>query len=244
MSFGRRDLKATLISLKDYQDVLVRIEELDHLLSEVPPEIVELETEWKSIQERLEDLKTRRKEQESKLKELGTSLKEASAKSQKFENDLHEVTNTKEYNAVLKEIDTAKRTVKTLEEEIAQRKKDLEEIKANTEECTTLEKQSHKKYKTELSKHEGTQVENREEREDKARERDKLAEKLPTRIIRQFERIASRRNGIGLAVCQQAVCNGCNVRVRPSVVDELRKHRRLITCESCKRILFFSEGDE
>ena len=237
-------MRSTLQSLKEYQDVLVRIDELDRLLSFVPPEIEELEKEWKSIHERIKELSVKKQEQEEKIKEQELLLTEAGGRSQKFEKDLHEVTNTKEYHAVLKEIDTVKKQVHALSEDIAQRKADLNEIERNMEECIGLEKESKAKYEKEKSEYDDKQVVNKTERDKKLKQKKTFANKVPPKLMKQFERIAARRNGVGLALCISAVCQACNVRVRPSVVDQLRRHERLITCDSCKRLLFFADMED
>jgi len=95
-----------------------------------------------------------------------------------------------------------------------------------------------------LAEHKESQAENQVERKEKDLIRGKLAESIPQRMMRDFERIANRRNGVGLSLCVSAICRTCNVRVRQNIVDELRKFRKIIHCESCKRILFFADGDE
>ena len=237
-------MRSTLQSLKEYQDVLTRIAELDRLLSFVPPEVEALETEWKAILERIAQLKIQKGEQEQQLKEQGTSLTEANTKATKFEADLHEVTNTREYHAALKEIDAAKKLIHGLEENIETRKTELEENARNMVECTQLEKESKARYKSEMDQLKSSQSDAKTELDKKKKSQDKLAKSVPPRIMKQFERIAQRRNGIGLALCISAVCRACNVRVRQNVVDELRKFERMISCESCKRILFFADGEE
>lgn len=238
------DLRATLVSLKEYQDVLIRIAELDRLLSKIPPEIENLEQEWKSIQSRIETLKTQQEALEKRQGEQRINLEEAKGKASKFEGDLHEVKNTKEYHAVLKEIDSSKKTLSSLEEDIANRAKELAETRANIEECVSLEAESEQKFKDAMKEHKASQAENEVELGEKNLIRSKLAEGVPERLMRQFERIAARRNGVGLSLCVSGICRACNVRVRQNVVDELRKFKKIISCETCKRILFFADGDE
>ena len=236
-------MKTKLTSLKDYQEVLIRIAELDNLLSVVPPEIENLEQEWKSILARIDELETRKVEQEEQIKEKEHALEEAKVKSQKYEKDLHEVTNNKEYHAVLKEIDMVKKLINSLTDGIESGRTELTEIQANMEECLQLEKESKQKWDEAMSAHQESQSENKAERDAKLKARDALAKKIPERLMKQFRRIAERRNGVGLSVCLSAVCQACNVRVRASVVDQLRRFNRIMSCESCKRILFFSDGD-
>lgn len=237
-------MKATLMSLKEYQDVLIRIAELDRLLSNIPPEIENMEVEWKAAQKRIEELSTKKEELDSRQKEQQSALTEAKDKESKFEKDLHDVTNNKEYHAVLKEIDMAKKLVNSVQDDISSRNKELDEIKAKIEENTNLESELKTSYDAAMANHNDSLAEYKTERDQKLKIRDSLAGKVPERLMRQFERIASRRNGIGLSDCIGAICRACNVRVRQNIVDELRKYQRIITCESCKRILYFADGDE
>jgi uncharacterized protein len=222
----------------------MRISELERLLSKIPPEIEQLESEWKSIQERIANLQNRRVELDKLQLTQRHALEDAQAKAVKYEGDLHNVTNTKEYHAVLKEIDMAKKKISALEEDISNRTKEAVEIVRNIEECNSLEAESKNKYDAAMAKHKESQAENQQEHKEKTRMRNALADAVPERVMRQFERIAQRRNGIGLSMCVSAICQACNVRVRQNIVDELRKHDQIISCESCKRILFFSEIDE
>ena len=237
-------MRSTLKTLKEYQDVLIRIAELDRLLAFVPPEIEGLESEWTAIKDRIEALENKKTEQEQQLKELKASLEETTQKSQKFEKDLHEVTNNKEYHAVLKEIDTAKKKIHSLNEKISQGTTELDEINRNLEECTQLEKESKAKYEEAMSEYKSSQSENQSERKEKITIKETLVKGVPDRVLKKFNRISERRNGVGLALCISSVCGSCNVRVRQNIVDELRKFDTIIHCESCKRILYFAEADE
>lgn len=49
---------------------------------------------------------------------------------------------------------------------------------------------------------------------------------------------ASRRYPLsGVAEVLRELCGGCNVRLRPMVVSDIRRGERLLLCESCARIL-------
>lgn len=236
-------MKESLNTLRDYQDVLTRIAELDALLAFVPAEVTELENEWKKLQERLEELKTTDETLTTELKSHQLSLTETNEQAEKFEKDLHQVTNSKEYNAVLKEIDSAKKKIHSLEEEIGKKKEAQAEITKNMEECSQLGTESQEKYEKALAEYRATQKESQKELKKLNTQRNKLTKAIPVKLMRQFTRIADRRNGVGLGLCVNSVCQACNVRVRQNVVDELRRFEKLFTCESCKRILYFEEID-
>lgn len=234
-------MKEALEALRSYQEVISRVDELNTLLASRPPEVVALENEWTLVQERLKDLESRKETTHTELLELNKDLEEAQGKSAKFEKDLHEVTNNKEYHAVLKEIDTAKKKVNSLQEQVNTKQETHDKILADIEENTQLEKESKKKFDDALATHTKSLSDYAVELKQKTAIRDNLAEKVPVKLMRQFTRIAERRKGVGLAMCINASCQACHVRVRPNVVDNLRRYARIYNCESCKRILVYSE---
>ena len=237
-------MKTTLTTLHDYQTVLSSIADLDHTLSFVPPEIEALEKEWKSIQNTIEGLRVKKAELNSRLEKTTASLDEANTKSEKFEKDLHEVTNSKEYHAVLKEIDMAKKQINSLSDDIVGLESELESADADLIANTEAEKQACSKYQAAVKDQKEAQHEKEIEREQQLKIKAQLEEKLPPKLLKQFQRIASRRNGVGLSLCVSAVCRSCNIRVRQNVIEELRLFKRIITCESCKRILYFADSEE
>ncbi len=234
-------LNDALTALKDYQIVLNRISELEKLLSFVPEDVQVLENEWQTMKERLAELVARHEEQSLTQKTQDTALAEATEKSKKFEKDLNEVTNSKEYNAVIKEIDAIRKRVSSLNDDITKRMVDLEEITKNIDECKQLASQSKSKYQSALRKYRATQSEFKTELESNVAERDKKAALVPESLMRQFARIADRRQGIGLALCVDSICSACNVHIRSNVVEMIRHNQRVIKCDSCQRILYFHE---
>ena len=237
-------MKATLVALRDYQEVLHRIDELEKLLSVVPDAVKTLEQEWQVVQTRIDDLNARKTEQEAKISERQKELDEATAQAQKFEADLKMVTNGKEYNAVLKEIDAIKKRVSTCTEELSERRGDLEEVVSNLDENSTLATESRSKYESALAAHKKSQVGYEKELNQKNTQKTKLGAGITPKLMKLFNRIASRRNGVGVARCVSDVCAACNVRVRQSVVDQLRRFNSLLQCESCQRILFFDDSTD
>lgn len=234
-------LHESLTALKDYQLLLNRIGELERQLSFVPDDVQSLESEWQLMEAKLAELQQRNEELIEKQKEQKLALVEASERSKKYDRDLNEVTNSKEYNAVIKEIDAVRKRITSLNDDIAQRMVDLEENEANRNECKDLAKESKKKYQQALRKFRATQSELQGELDEKMAESESKVRDVPERLMKQFKRIADRRSGVGLALCVNSVCSACNVLVRQNVVDQIRHNKRVIQCDSCQRILYFHE---
>ncbi|MCB1042860.1 MAG: hypothetical protein KDC35_07965 [Acidobacteria bacterium] len=234
-------MNEALKSLRDYQQILHRVAELERLMSFVPEDVRSLETEWQSMEARMAELKTRQEEQLATQKTQMLALEEATDKSKKFERDLNDVTNSKEYNAVIKEIDAIRKRLSGLNEDISQRMVELEDIETNTAECEQLAAESKSKYDEALAAFRATQSEIQTELNQRISERDQMKAEIPAALMKQFQRIADRRNGIGLALCVKSVCSACNVHIRQNVVEKIRHNNKVIQCDSCQRILYFEE---
>ncbi|MBZ0269028.1 hypothetical protein K8I85_12790 [bacterium] len=76
--------------------------------------------------------------------------------------------------------------------------------------------------------------------EDLESARTKLAEKLDNRTLRLYERLSKRYDRAVVPVVEHR-CVGCSLVVPTSkrMSGEDRRTRRVVTCESCGRILFF-----
>ena len=230
-------MKAELNNLKDFQLITNRILELEKFLSAVPTEVQGLESEWNAMKEKLEEIVSSEEKTNAALKEHQGNLEIALEKSKQFEKDLNAVTNSKEYAAVLKEIDSARKKVGHLNDEISKAKSELSGLLVNKDECTPLIAEAEDKFDEALKSHRDSRSEFSSELKEKEAQWDALKGNISQRLMSQFNRIASRRNGIGLSLVVDQICTACNVRVRPNVVDLLRTSDRIIRCDSCQRIL-------
>jgi len=237
-------LKETLSALKDYQVILNRISFLEKQLALVPPEIKKLENIWQGFVKQIDQLNKDLEATQEKKHKYEVTLAEEKIKHEKFEGDLSEVTNDKEYNAVLREIDNAKKEIARNELGISEC---LESSKASQEkidELQSLETEAHKHYQREIKAHRRGQSSASKELKALLKERDVAKDKVPKGMLSKFNRIAERRDGVGLAFCQDTICKSCNVRVRHHIVEQLKARDKVFQCESCRRILFYLETED
>ena len=74
-------------------------------------------------------------------------------------------------------------------------------------------------------------------------ERAGRAKALPSALLASYERIMKARGGTAVAsVGAASICGGCRMSIRPQALMELRSATGLMTCESCGRYLYYSEG--
>ena len=75
-------------------------------------------------------------------------------------------------------------------------------------------------------------------------QRQTLLPRVDRKVLAHYERILEKKEGLGLVPVQmpQEACGGCHMNIPPQTINEIRLKERLITCESCARLLYYPDG--
>ncbi len=60
-------------------------------------------------------------------------------------------------------------------------------------------------------------------------------------LLRRYEMIKGRRNGIAVVSARNSICSGCNMNLPPQLYNELQRSEELICCPNCNRIIYWDE---
>lgn len=180
--------------------------------------------------------------------ELETAQKDRSAIKQallqegdniaRAESRLPEIKTQKEYLAVLKEVDIAKKQGKDLQDQLDvcdQGIATLEEDRLEKQQqLEALQQSSHSRASEicELL----TEIESSLASEDEKREN--LAAKVPAAIRKRYELLLTRRNGLALVEAQRCTCTGCNMHLPPQFFNAMLKRQNIDSCPHCNRLLY------
>lgn len=194
----------------------------------------EQEEEFKTALEKQKELKQKKKEKE-------TGLEDEIARLKKCQGKLMAVKTNREYQALLKEIEEIKKANRKREDEIVAVMEDIErlenEIKEKQEELSkikeeiTIEKRKldslFHKYDKELAKFE----ENRKT----------MVKDIPEDLLKRYDFLRSKRNGLAVVGALNAVCLGCHMNIPPQLYNELLKEKKMIYCPSCQRMIYYQD---
>jgi len=73
-------------------------------------------------------------------------------------------------------------------------------------------------------------------------QRTPMAAEIPAGLLAKYDSIRNRHGGIGMARIQKnGSCGSCGTRLPTKVIEDV-KNDRTVTCESCHRILYYSES--
>ena len=164
-------------------------------------------------------------------------------KARKYKDQSFEVKSNDAYKALQHEIQHAEEQVAQAEDRLLERMVAGEEyerqVKAAERAMTAVESEAQ----TERQQIHAEQGALQQELQAKEAERRETASEIREDLLGTYEKIASRRHGIGVAEVRDEACRLCGVRVRPHVFQELRRSDsgEIFQCESCTRILYYVE---
>lgn len=231
-----------LQALYELQTTLTAIDEKRALRGELPLEVQDLEDEIAGLDTRIEKIDTEIKEFQSAITMKKGEVQEAQANLERYNNQLNEVRNNREYDSLSKQIDYERlevelcnKKIKEATDQVAYRTNDLEIAKTEREE-------RQKDLDEKKSELEDILAETREE-ETILKERAKdLEVKIEPRLLSSFKRIRkSARNGLGIVYVQRDACGGCFNKIPPQRQLDIKMHKKIIVCEYCGRILIDPE---
>lgn len=231
-----------LQALYELQTTLTAIDEKRALRGELPLEVQDLEDEIAGLDTRIEKIDTEIKEFQSAITMKKGEVQEAQANLERYNNQLNEVRNNREYDSLSRQIDYERlevelcnKKIKEATDQVAYRTNDLEIAKTEREE-------RQKDLDEKKSELEDILAETREE-ETMLKERAKdLEVKIEPRLLSSFKRIRkSARNGLGIVYVQRDACGGCFNKIPPQRQLDIKMHKKIIVCEYCGRILIDPE---
>ena len=58
-------------------------------------------------------------------------------------------------------------------------------------------------------------------------------------VLARYEQLLKQRRMLAVAPIAGELCTACHVRLRPAVVQQIRRNDGIVVCDSCQRILYF-----
>ena len=231
-----------LKTLYQLQTALSSIDEKRALRGELPLEVQDLEDEIEGLTTRVEKIKNEIGEFQRAITLKNGEINDAKASVERYQAQLNEVKNNREYDNLSKEIE-----IQTLEIELCNKKireanariaEKQEELQAS--EDAIAERQGDLEVKK--GELEEIVTETRAE-EEKLKEKVKdLESKIENRLLTSFKRIRKNaRNGLGIVYVQRDACGGCFNKIPPQRQLDIKMHKKIIVCEYCGRIMIDPE---
>jgi hypothetical protein len=221
------------------QEVMLKIKALEDEKNSIPEKIADLKKEMLDAERVYEDVGREYEGLKKQKKDMEYSIEDEKAKIERSKAKLMTVKTNREYFAMLKEIDMAKRLNRQREEELL-------ELMLRYEEVEKRYLEAKEKYESLKSVYDSHMVEIRKQMKgyDKdilklAEEKEKIAKKLDRNKTKRFELVFNRRNGLAVVPAKNYICTGCNMNIPPQLFNMLQREDRIYECPNCSRIIYF-----
>ena len=235
-------MRAHLERLAALQVVDLKIQEMEREKGEIPQRMATLDEDFKAEEgivhaQRLE-MEKFQKERRQKEKDLEEEIDRV----KKAETRVFEIKTNKEYQAVLKEIENAKKLNRQREEEILGILERIEETQRSLSRGEKNLEVKRTDFQKQIKELRQKAASFEQEMAGEVLERQEIAKKIPPDLLNKYRWLLEKRQGIAIAKVQNGVCQACHMNLRPQLHIELQKEDALILCPNCSRILFWANG--
>ena len=165
------------------------------------------------------------------------TLKAEKEKMQRVKSRLGEVKTSREYQAVLAEIGSAKQTISDQEEALIKDMEGLEGIEGEMSQLKSQIEGMRQDLETASLELDGVLSDTEQATVDRKAEEAEILKTLPVDVVDRYRLIRMRRGGLAVVEARDEACTACFMRIPPQMYIEVMRRSRVIQCPNCHRIL-------
>lgn len=232
-------MKSELEKLIELQKTDTNIRKLKKTIDGAEKRRADIEQEFEQHASSIRAIQAKRDAAQTERAGLEKQISETKTYIERAERNLKNSQNQKEYETAMRETDALQKQVAAFETKILEKMSEIEEVEGvlaeRAEEINSLESNRDaalKEFDAEINK-------SRKEFEVETKKRQEVFVTLPAQLASVYNRLAQRsRDGIAVAEVIKGSCSACFMKLRPQVQVDIKTTDRIITCESCARILY------
>ena len=227
---------------------LVALQKVDDSIHVMKTELEQAPQEVRTLEERFAALEDQRAKILDKLahlqeqqKRLVTEIDDDATRMKKSKSKLMQVGNTREYHAMLREMDNIEKSNRSREEEKLTLHEALQLENTNLEETSS----AHQNLQKELEDKRGTLQARMDTAQARLnvlqKERSTAGAKIPPPVFSRYEFIRNRLEHPVIVPVNQGVCSGCHIAIPPQTFIELQRGQQILSCPNCQRLIYWDE---
>jgi uncharacterized protein len=228
-----------LEALVKLQTIDSKLDELKKLRGDLPDEVQDLEDEMIGYNTRLARHQAELKEIEENIKKSKEGIKEAEKLIKKYGEQQQNVRNNREYDAITKEVELQELEIQICEKKIKEGKDLTAAKKAEIEKTEALVKERSEHLDNKKKELNDILAESQEEEKKLLEEREKAVSKIEDKsLLKHYDRLrSSLSNGLAVVRVVRGAAEGCNIVIPPQKIAEIREKKKIVIDEHSGRIL-------
>lgn len=233
-----------LKSLEELQKVDLQIRDLNSEAEKHPARLKQIEADRTQAKTALDASRGKLADNERARRQNEQLLQLEKEKVRKWESRLNELKTPREYAALARELDIAKKTNQTADEDLKKLSAEYIELKRQVENAETavtekdaVAAREGEGIKTALA---GVQEKLRALEE----ERGRLLKDVEPSLVSKYERIRKQRGGLAVVPVVLGTCKGCQRNIPPQMANNLIMAQEIMTCPNCHRFIYAAPESE
>lgn len=238
-------IEEKLEALFQLQSIDSQIDKINFIKGELPLEVQEMNDSIIGLNTRIANIKAEVDEVEAEIQNRSRIKEESKNLITKLEKQQSSVKNNREFESISKELELAKLEIELCDKKMRdgnEKKNGLtqrldaavndlnlknEEIAIKKKELEQIELETDKELETLTAQSEAAKV------------------NVEDRYLIAYERIRKAyRNGLAVVTIDRDSCGGCFAKVPPQRQLEVKQRKKIIVCENCGRIFVYPKSKE
>jgi predicted nucleic acid-binding Zn-ribbon protein len=231
-----------LVALYTLQQIDSQIDKIRIIRGELPLEVQDLEDEIAGLETRITKFIEEIEFLNKLILEKDNAIEESKKLIKKYEEQLMNVRNNREYDALSKEVEFQKLGIELADKRKNEAKAKIELLNSEIESAKYALEERKKDLEAKKEELDDIVAETEKEEEallQKSKENEMYIEE---RLLTAYKRIRKNaRNGLAVVQIERDACGGCFNKIPPQHQLDIKLHKKIIVCEYCGRILVDSE---
>ena len=223
------------------QNIDTKLKDLNDLLGDLPSKVEDLNKQEESTKNSIISKKSRSKELDLEIKKTELEVSDLSAKIDKLKDQLFLVTNNKQYDALMTEIDHIKEKRTSSENELIELMEEKESVVESISSMESDLQSLSENLDFRRKKLESVIEESAEEKDALQKQRDQNIKDIDQNTLKVYDRVIEHRGGLAVVQLQGSACGGCGAHIPPQTVSEVRAKSAVHTCGVCGRFLYHNK---
>lgn len=222
-------------------------------LQEIDLKVRRLSEQQKRFPEMQASFEQRRAQNKEELEKAGEALTAAQKSKRDRDKDLEagvqkveklkartsEIKNNKEYTALLKEIETAEKENKAIEDEILVLMEKIDAAASQIGAAETRAREEDAAIAADQKEQEAAFATVEAELKEALARRHEATAGVQPQVLSQYQKLLGSKAGMAVAEARGKACSGCYMSIPPQVFVNVKKNESVITCPNCGRILYY-----
>jgi len=214
--------------------------ELMREIAALPKYIAEIERKLESHLRQIDHDKAALTANQKDRKRLEGDIQTHDQKISKLKSQMMEAKTNEQYRAFQQEIDFAGQEIRKAEDRILELMSEAEPLDRNVKAAEASLASEKKIVEGEKAQARERTAADQQQIDALKTERTGIIAAMTPSVASNYERIRKGRAGVAISEVTANRCGRCNIALRPQFLQDLKKNDKIMTCESCGRILYYN----